>query len=77
MCIRDRAWLLAVGLGLAAFAPIAAQADMPSSGVPFKQALKLYEPGPQPAGAEGAIAERLERWRKLKAERQAAEPEKK
>jgi len=34
-----RTWLMAVGLGLAVFAPIAALADMPSSGVPFKQAL--------------------------------------
>ncbi len=31
--------------------------------------LKLYDPGAHPAGAEAAIAERLERWRKLKAER--------
>ena len=36
--------------------------------------LKLYEPGPAPAGAEAAIAERLERWRKLKKER-SKEPE--
>jgi putative ATPase len=28
--------------------------------------LKLYDPGPRPAGAEAAIAERLERWRELK-----------
>jgi len=31
--------------------------------------LQLYEPGPHPAGAEAAIAERLERWRKLKSAR--------
>jgi putative ATPase len=28
--------------------------------------LKLYDPGPHPAGAEAAIAERLERWKELK-----------
>ncbi len=29
--------------------------------------LRLYDPGAHPAGAEAAIAERLERWRQLKA----------
>jgi putative ATPase len=43
----------------------------------LEKTLKLYEPGPQPAGAEAGIAERLERWRKLKAERKAAQAEKK
>ena len=38
----------------------------------LSQSLKLYEPGMAPAGAEAAIAERLERWRKLKEERQRA-----
>ncbi len=35
----------------------------------LEQPLTLYEPGAAPAGAEAAIAERLQRWRKLKAER--------
>ncbi|HVU38552.1 MAG TPA: hypothetical protein VHC95_09465, partial [Opitutales bacterium] len=28
--------------------------------------LKLYDPGPHPAGAEAGIAERLERWKQLR-----------
>jgi putative ATPase len=35
--------------------------------------LELYQPGAAPAGAEAAIVERLERWRKLKEERKRAE----
>jgi putative ATPase len=35
----------------------------------LEQYLKLYDPGPHPAGAEAAIAERLERWRELKKQR--------
>lgn len=34
--------------------------------------LKLYDPGPHPSGAEVGIAERLERWRQLKAVRKKA-----
>jgi hypothetical protein len=34
--------------------------------------LKLYDPGPHPAGAEAAIAERLERWRLLKQQLKSA-----
>jgi len=38
--------------------------------------LKLYNPGSHPSGAEAAIAERLERWRRIKKEKQSSENEK-
>jgi hypothetical protein len=43
----------------------------------LEKPLELYQPGKEPAGAETAIAERLERWRKLKAERKTESKEEK
>jgi putative ATPase len=43
----------------------------------LEKPLKLYEPGEAPAGAEAAIAERLERWKQLRAERKKELGEKK
>jgi putative ATPase len=39
--------------------------------------IQLYQPGENPAGAEAAIAERVERWRQLKATRRAENAKKK